>query len=153
LTLAHFDGEGGSFPDGYLMPLGFPKPTWGKWEVREHAVDDIHRISSEAAGYCYSSRIAYADREHWNSNWTDLFDSNHKLWKSISWYNEGSDNVPNIGPSWDTVSSAAMDFQNAHETIFSGLAKGKPYLGINAPKEFLDGVKYGSPSGMQQILR
>jgi hypothetical protein len=153
LTLAHFDGEGGSFPDGYLMPLGFPKPSWGKWEVREHAVDDIHRISSEAAGYCYSSRIAYADREHWNSNWTDLFDSNHKLWKSISWYNRGSDNVPNIGPSWDTVSSAAMDFQNAHETIFSGLAKGKPYLGINAPKEFLDGVKYGSPSGMQEILR
>jgi hypothetical protein len=135
------------------MPLGFPKPSWGRWEVREVAVDDIHRIASEAAGYCYSSRIAYADREHWNSDWTDLFDSDRKLWKSISWYNDGSDNVPGIGASWDGVSSAAMDFQNLHETIWSGFALGKPFLGINAPKEYMDGVKYGSPGGLAMIMR
>ena len=152
ITLAHFNNEGGDFPGGYLMPLGFPKPSWGKWEVREMAVDDIHRIPSEAAGYCYSSRIAYADKEHWNSDWTDLFDSNRKLWKSISWYNSAS-NVPNIGPSWDGVSSAAIDFQNSHETIWSGLPKGKPYLGSNVPAEYRDGVRYGSPSGLSMIMR
>jgi len=27
LTLSHFNQEGAIFPDGYLMPLGFPKPT------------------------------------------------------------------------------------------------------------------------------
>ncbi len=88
LTLAHFNQDGAIFPDGYLMPLGFPKPSWGKWEVRDHAIADIHRIPSEAAGYCYSSRIIYADKEHWNGNWVDLYDSNHKLWKSIAYYND-----------------------------------------------------------------
>jgi hypothetical protein len=152
VTLAHFKIEAGAaFPGNYSMPLGFPKPSWGKWEVRQMAVDDIHRIPSEAAGYCYSSRIAYADREHWNSDWTDLFDSNRKLWKSISWYNDGSDNVPNIGQSWNGVSSTAMDFQNEHETIYS--SKFQPYLGINVPKQYQDGTRYGSPTGLSMINR
>jgi hypothetical protein len=155
LTLAHFNQDGAVFPDGYLMPLGFPKPSWGKWEARDMAIDDVTRIPSEAAGYCYSSRIIYADREHWNSDWDDLYDSNHKLWKAISYYNDAGD-VPGLGHSWDGVASSAMDFQNSHETVWSGFGnpeKRKPYLDTNAPKEYLDGVKYGSPSGLMQILR
>ena len=23
------------------MPLGFPKPSWGKWELRDMAIDDV----------------------------------------------------------------------------------------------------------------
>jgi len=156
LTLAHFNQDGAIFPDGYLLPLGFPKPSWGAWEQRPHALDDVVRIPSEAAGYCYSSRILYADREHWNGNWVDLFDTNHKLWKSIAYYNDASDNVPTLGHSWDGVSSMAMDFQNGHQTVWSGFGndkKIKPYLGMAAPKEYLDGVKYGSPSGLQMIMR
>jgi hypothetical protein len=91
------------------MPLGFPKPSWGKWEVRDMAIDDVHRIPSEAAGYCYSSRIIYADKENWLGDWVDLFDSNKKLWKSISYYNNAGD-VPGYGHSgkgfgnpWKTV--------------------------------------------------
>jgi hypothetical protein len=30
LTLAHFNQDGAIFPDGYILPLGFPKPSWGK---------------------------------------------------------------------------------------------------------------------------
>ncbi len=157
LTLSHYDqAASGKFPDQYLMPLGFPKPSWGKWEVRDHAINDVHRIPSEASGYCYSSRIMYVDREHWDANWIDLYDSNHKLWKSISYYNHGGDNVPGLGSSWDGIASAAVDFQNQHETIWSGTA-GKDgawgYLGINSPKEYLDGVKYGSPGGLMTIMR
>jgi hypothetical protein len=155
LTLAHFNQDGAIFPDGYLMPLGFPKPSWGKWEVRDHALVDVHRIPSEAAGYCYSSRIIYADKEHWNGNWVDLYDSNHKLWKSIAYYNDAG-NVPGLGDAWDGVSSMAMDFQNSHETVWSGFGnpqKIKPYLDNNAPKEYMDGVKYGSPGGLMQIMR
>jgi hypothetical protein len=156
LTLAHFNQDGAVFPDGYLMPLGFPKPSWGKWEMRPMAIDDVTRIPSEAAGYCYSSRVVYADKEHWNSDWVDLYDSNKKLWKAIAYYNDAEDNVPNLGHSWDGVSSMAMDFQNQHETVWSGFGndkKRKPYLGINAPKEYMDGVKYGSPGGLQMIMR
>ncbi|MGH7837008.1 MAG: DUF1329 domain-containing protein, partial [Candidatus Binataceae bacterium] len=103
LTLAHFDTESGNFPEGYLMPLGFPKPSWGKWEQRDMSIDDVKRIPSEAAGYCYSSRIIYADKEHWNSDWVDLYDSNHKLWKSITFYNKSVD-VPHYGHEWGGVS-------------------------------------------------
>jgi hypothetical protein len=155
LTLAHFNQDGAIFPGGYAMPLGFPKPSWGKWEARAMAVDDVHRIANESAGYCYSSRIVYADKEHWNSDWVDLYDSNKKLWKAISYYNDAGD-VPGIGSSWDGVASTAMDFQNSHETVWCGFGnpnKRKPYLNSNAPKEYLDGVKYGSPGGLMMIMR
>ncbi len=32
LTLAKFNQDGANFPDGYLMPLAWPKPSWGTWE-------------------------------------------------------------------------------------------------------------------------
>jgi hypothetical protein len=31
--------------------------------------------------------------------------------------------------------------------------KRKPYLDANAPKEYQDGIKYGSPAGMMMIMR
>jgi hypothetical protein len=156
LTLSHFNMEGHEFPGGYLMPLGFPKPSWGKWEIRDHALVDVHRIPSEAAGYCYSSRIIYADKEHWNGNWVDLYDSNHKLWKSIAYYNDAGEVKGGYGHMWDGVSSMAMDFQNQHETVWSGFGNPsatKPFLDTNAPAEYMDGVKYGSPGGLMQIMR
>jgi hypothetical protein len=155
LTLASFNTDGSTFPDGYVMPLGFPKPSWGKWETRNMAIDDVHRIPNEAAGYCYSSRIIYADKEHWNGDWVDLFDTNRKLWKSIAYFNDVGE-VPGIGSSWDGVSSMAWDLQNQHATVWSGFGnpwKRKPYLDANSPKEYMNGVKYGSPSGLMQIMR
>jgi len=49
-----------------------------------------------------------------------------------------------------------MDFQNSHETVWCGFGnpwKRKPFLDNNAPKEYLDGVKYGSPGGLMMIMR
>ena len=155
LTLAVFDQEGAIFPDGYLMPLGFPKPSWGKWELRPMAVVDVHRIPSESSGYCYKHRVMYAEKELWNGDWVDLFDGNDKLWKSISYYNDIG-NVPNLGWTWDGVASAAVDFQNSHETVWCGFGnpwKRKPHLNANVPKEFLNRVKYGSPSGLMEIMK
>ncbi len=155
LTLAHFNQDGAILPEGYNMPLAFPKPSWGKWEPRMMAIDDVHRIPSEAAGYCYSSRILYADKEHWDGDWVDLYDSNKKLWKSISYYNDAGE-VPGMGTMWQGVASSAMDFQNQHQTIWSGFGnpkKVKPYIDANSPKEYFDGVKYGSPGGLMQIMR
>jgi Protein of unknown function (DUF1329) len=155
LTLAVFNQDGAVYPQGYDLPLGWPKPSWGKWEVRPMAVIDAKRIPSEAAGYCYSSRIIYADKEFWNGDWVDLYDANHKLWKSIAYFNDIGD-VPGLGHTWDGVSSMAWDLQNTHMTLWSGFAnpmKVKPYLDFNAPKEFFNGVKYGSPSGLMQIMR
>jgi len=155
LTLAVFNQDGAVYPQGYDLPLGWPKPSWGKWEVRPMAIADAYRIKSEAAGYCYSSRILYADKEFWNADWVDLYDANRKLWKSISYFNDIGD-VPGLGHTWDGVSSMAWDLQNTHMTLWSGFAnpmKIKPYLNFNAPKEFFNGVKYGSPAGLMQIMR
>lgn len=119
LTLAVFNTDGGDFPQGYDMPLGWPKPSWGKWEIRPMVIDDVHRIQSEAPGYCYSSRVMYIDKEFWDAEWVDLFDSNHQLWKSISYFNDIGQ-VPGLGRTWDGVASMAWDLQNTHMTVWSG---------------------------------
>jgi uncharacterized protein DUF1329 len=155
LTLSEFNTEGGAFPQGYDMPLGWPKPSWGKWELRPMAIIDVHRIPSETAGYCYSSRVMYVDKEFWDGDWVDLYDSNHKLWKSIAYFNDIG-NVPGLGHTWDGVASMAWDLQNVHMTVWSGFGNPgthKPYIDFNAPKEYFNGVKYGSPGGLMQILR
>jgi hypothetical protein len=157
LNLTVLNGaEGGAFPAGWDMPLGFPKPSWGKWEIRDTAIDDVHRIAKEAPGYCYASRILYADQEFWSANWVDLYDANRKLWKSIAYLNEVGD-VPGMGHQWKDISeSMAWDLQNTHATIWSSYGNpGKVgvYLNNNSPKEYFDGVKYGSPAGLMQIMR
>jgi len=64
--------------------------------------------------------------------------------------------VPGYGHMWEGISSSAMDFQNSHETVWCGFGnpwKRKPYIDGNTPKEYFNGVKYGSPSGLSQIMR
>ncbi len=156
LTLAKFNTDGAEMPAGYDMPLGWPKPSWGKWEVRNMILNDVHRIASEAPGYCYSHRVMYIDLATWDGDWVDLFDSNAKLWKSIAYLNDIGD-VPGLCNNvWDGVASMAWDLQNTHMTIWSGFgneAKRKPFLNNNAPKEWFNGVKYATPSGLMQIMR
>jgi hypothetical protein len=98
----------------------------------------------------------YADKELWGADWVDLFDSNRKLWKSI-WYFNTVGEVPGLGKSWNEIpSSTAMDFQNQHATIWSSFGNPRKiggYLNNQAPKEYLDGVKYGSPAGLMMIMR
>jgi hypothetical protein len=109
-------------------------------------IDDVHRIRSEAAGYCYSSRIMYIDKEFWDGEWVDLFDSNHQLWKSISYFNDIGQ-VPGLGRTWDGVASMAWDLQNTHMTVWSGF--GNPGTAsptwISTPKEYLNGGKIWQP--------
>ena len=84
-----------------------------------------------------------------------MYDTNNKLWKSIAYYNDIG-KVPGLGWTWDGVSSMAMDFQNSHETVWSGFGnpwKRKPFLDSNAPKEFFNGTKYGTPAGLMQIMK
>ena len=157
LNLTDFDGtKGGNFPDNYDMPLGFPKPSWGQWELRDTAITDVTRTPNEAAGYCYSHRILYADREFWSANWVDLYDSNNKLWKTIAYLNQVAP-ASGGGLQWrDIAESMAWDLQNTHATIWSSYGNPKlagAYLDFDSPKEFFDGVKYGSPSGLMQIMR
>src|SRR5207302_2573092 len=81
LALMDYNQEYSQFPKNWDMPLGFAKPSWGKWELRAVYLNDVRRIPQERAGYCYGSRIMYIDNEVFYSIWNDLYDSNMKLWK------------------------------------------------------------------------
>ncbi|MGH8012622.1 MAG: hypothetical protein ACREQ4_08995, partial [Candidatus Binataceae bacterium] len=90
-----------------------------------------------------------------DGDWVDLYDSNSKLWKSIAYFNDIGD-VPGLGHTWDCVASMAWDLQNTHATVWSGFGnkwKRKPFLDHNSPKEYMNGVKYGSPAGLMMIMR
>ena len=155
ISLVGFTMDGAEFPGGYDMPIAFPKPSWGKWSIRPMSIIDAHRIPAEASGYCYSSRVMYIDKEYWGATYVDLYDANRKLWKMIDYFVDYAD-IPNLGTSLNGVSSVAYDLQNTHMTVWCGYAnpwKKKPYINSQSPKEFYNGVKYGTPGGLMQILR
>jgi hypothetical protein len=54
--------------------------------------------------------------------------------------------------------AVARDVQNTHETVWSDhghpdWTRGGMLIDQNVPPEFMNGVKYGSPAGLMQILR
>jgi Protein of unknown function (DUF1329) len=146
---------GYQFPNDYYMPLGFPKPDWGAWQVRPAMVIDVHRVPSEASGYCYGDRVMYLDKEIWSTYWNDNFDSNHKLWKIFAYENAMGD-IPDLGHTWVGIGAMAWDVQNTHMTIWSSWgnhAQKTHFFDNQVPGEYRNGIKYGSPSGLMQIMR
>jgi hypothetical protein len=97
----------------------------------------------------------YVDKEVWHGMWLDLYDANGKLWKVISYYNDFH-NHPPLGRTIDGVASTAYDLQNTHMTVWCGYANEGhlvPYIDNEASKEYMNGVKYGTPAGLMQIMR
>ncbi|HKD65478.1 MAG TPA: DUF1329 domain-containing protein [Candidatus Binataceae bacterium] len=136
----------------YYPPLLFPKPTIGKWQVFDAVMIDISRVPGESAGYCYANRRVYADPRTWNIMWIDLFDQQNKFWKVMGWLEspepvpEGG-YVPNIrGVNW------MVDFQNSHAS-FALVGKDTFQVNQQVPKQFYDVTRYGSPAGLQKIMK
>ncbi len=156
IGLIDYNQEYAQFPANWDMPLGFPKPSWGQWQLRDVYVTDIRRIPSAAAGYCYGSRIMYIDKEFFYSLWTDLYDANMKLWKAQFW-GPRVRQVPGVGRViTNSVGCASYDLQNYHATYWSSAGNPRsadPLFNSDAPAEFHDGIKYGNPSGLSQIER
>ena len=147
---------GGNFPQDYDMPLGWPKPSWGKWEVRDVYVIDIRKIPSKASGYCYGKRIMYVDKQFFGALWQDLYDSKMRLWK-IALLQPIILNVPLAGRqnSSGAQYSHYWDIQNNHAT-FNGPNDGHGYdvlLNQNAPKQYDDIERYSTPGGLDQVMR
>ncbi|MGA2409509.1 MAG: DUF1329 domain-containing protein [Candidatus Binataceae bacterium] len=156
LGLISYNQDYSKFPQNWDMPLGFPKPSWGQWEVRDTYVDDVRRVPSENAGYCYGSRMLYIDKEFFYSLWTDLYDSNVKLWKA-QWWGPRIRPVPGVGPViTNSVGCVTWDLQNTHASIWSSAGNPTstdPLFNQDAPAQYQDGVKYGSPAGLMMIMR
>ena len=97
------------------MPSGWPKPSWGQWQLRDVDVIDVRRVPSEQNGYCFGSRIIYEDSQTHYALWEDVFDANLKFWKpSLEAQREVKDPVVGFVPG--PVTSMVWDVQNNHMT-------------------------------------
>lgn len=107
--------KGGDFPNNYYMPLGWPRPSWGQWQLRDVDVIDVRRVPSKQSGYCVGSRIIYEDAQNHYALWEDSFDINLKLWK-VAWVGQREVKDPVIGFVPAPVTSSVWDIQNDHMT-------------------------------------
>jgi Protein of unknown function (DUF1329) len=156
-TLALVDAKlpTGPYPDGFEMPLGWPKPSWGKWQVRDNYIVSASKIPSEAHGYCYGKRVIYVDKATSAPLWLDLYDMTMNYWKFAGFFLKTL-NVPGIGPV--TSNGAAVeviwDMQNKHSSMFSDPALANPfYVNELAPQKYMDMTRYSTASGLNQIMQ
>jgi hypothetical protein len=62
LSLVDYAIPAGRVPENYDMPLGWPEPSWGKWQLRDVFVVNITKLSDEAE-HCLGKRVVYVDKE------------------------------------------------------------------------------------------
>jgi Protein of unknown function (DUF1329) len=147
---------GANFPQDYDMPLGWSKPTWGKWEVRDTFVLDVRKLPSLASGYCYGKRIMYIDKQFYGALWLDLYDAKMQLWR-VALFQPIIIKVPQIGPQNSTGAqySHTWDLRENHAT-YSGPNDGHGYdvlINEEAPKGWDDISKYSTPGGLNEVMR
>lgn len=156
LALLNYASPGGIFPTNYDMPLGFPKPSWGKWEVRDAYIIDVRKIPSQAEGYCYGRRVMYIDKRFYGTLWLDLYDRNMRLWK-VAHISPQAMEVPGIGivNNAGSFSEQFWDLINHHGTYDASFdATGHTVLvNSQAPPEYNDIQKYSSPNGLSEVMR
>jgi hypothetical protein len=145
----------GQFPADFDMPLGWPKPDWGKWQIRTMDVISVAKLPQYAQGYCYGKRVMYVDQATSAPLWEDLYDTQMKLWRVYGLFLHPRD-IPNIGTvdASEEMVYAFWDVQNGHATFFIDPSNGEPfYIDGEAPKDYLDLARYTEPSGLNLIMR
>jgi hypothetical protein len=146
----------GGFPDAFEMPLGWPKPSWGKWQVRDVDVIGMSKLPAQSSGYCYGKRVIYVDKIDSAPLWEELYDSKMQLWKIAGLFMHTVD-VPGIGPvdSSGSVIYAFWDIQNNHASFVGDPTDSSHpfYVNEQVPKEYTDFTRYSTPSGLNMIMR
>jgi hypothetical protein len=144
----------GKYPDSFAMPIGWPQPDWGKWQVRDVDMLTVTKLPQFSSSYCYGKRVMYVDKAFSAPLWEDLYDSDMKLWKFLSLFYRTLE-VPGVGPVNASGSQVEIfwDVQNHHSTVFSEPAPGRPfYLNEQAPTDFNDLGRYTTTAGLNEIL-
>jgi Protein of unknown function (DUF1329) len=155
LALLNADLPDGEFPQNFDMPLGWPTPSWGKWQVRDVDVISVAKIPSRAAGYCYGKRVMYVDKATWAPVWEDLYDRQMQPWRFFALFLRTVD-VPGVGPvdASGSMVWAFWDVQFNHATFFIDPGAGHQlYVNEQAPEEFNDLPRYTSAPGLNLIMR
>jgi Protein of unknown function (DUF1329) len=156
LALNNYNTDAGQFPAKYEMPLGWPKPSWGKWELRDVYVIDVRRAPSMTGGYCYGKRIIYLDKNTYDPLWEDLYNSDMKLWKALAVLPMAR-KVPGMGVQdfAGNQTDIFWDLRSKHMTVLLTVdPHGHPaFVNQEVPKEYDNIKKYSNPSGLNQIFR
>lgn len=155
LALLNANLPPGEFPENFDMPLGWPMPSWGKWQVRDVYEIAVSKIPSKATGYCYGKRVMYIDKATYAPIWEDLYDRKLQLWRIFGLFLRSVD-VPGVGmvDASGSMVWTFWDVQNSHASFFIDPGAGHPlYVNDQAPKEYLDLARYTSPPGLNLIMR
>jgi hypothetical protein len=154
LALVDYSMPPGRFPTNYDMPLGWPTPAWGKWQLRDAYAVSVTKLGGDA-GHCLGKRVVYVDKATSAPIWEDLYDRNLQPWRFVGFFPRTL-NVPGLG-AVDTSNSmvyAFWDVKYSHATIFAEPGDGEPfYVNQEAPHEFLDLARYTTPGGLNLIMR
>lgn len=156
LSQMDIKSAGANFPADYDMPLGWSKPSWGKWELRDSYILDIRKLPAKAEGYCYGKRILYVDKQFFGPLWEDLYDPKMQLWK-VALLQQIVTDVPKLGPqnSSGAAYSHWWDLQSHHAT-FQGPRDGHGYnilVNEQVPSSYLDMERYTTPGGLSAVMR
>jgi hypothetical protein len=145
---------GGNFPENYYMPLGWPKPSWGKWQLRDVDVIDVRRVPGQRAGYCYGKRVIYEDSSTHDALWEDMYDADMRLWKT-AFGAQRLVKASSLGYVSGPVTSSIWDLRNGHMTNVSTEDKyGHDMLiDFDAPAEYRDYKRYATPGGLMGIMK
>jgi len=155
LNLMGFNMPSTGFPNNFDMPLGWPMPSWGKWQLRDVYVLSVSKLPQFARGYCYAKRIMYVDKHFYGVLWEDLHDAQDQPWKFLAVFRPVRE-APGIGPVDEALSydESIWDIQRRHATFFCDPPAGHQlYLNEQAPASYLDLTRYTTPSGLTMIMR
>jgi hypothetical protein len=149
-----YPSTAGDFPTNYYMPLGWPKPSWGKWQLRDVDVLDVRRVHTQRGGYCYGKRLIYADSDTHYALWEDAYDSNMHLWK-IALVAQRMVRATSLGYVPGALTVGAWDLRFNHMTNASTQNKEGHDILVNydVPGEYRNFTLYSTPAGLAQIMK
>jgi hypothetical protein len=155
LSLVDITMPQGKFPQNFDMPLGWPTPSWGRWQLRDVYVISVSKLPAYASGYCYGKRVLYVDKQFSAPLWEDLYDMQMQPWKFVGLFLKTCD-VPQVGPvnSCGGLVWSYWDVKNTHATFFVDPNAAHPiYTNEDAPKEYTDLVRFTTAPGLNLIMR
>jgi hypothetical protein len=136
------------------MPLGWPRPSWGTWQLRDADVISVQRVPVERVNYCYGNRIIYEDAQTHYALWEDAYDASMNLWK-IAIVAQRLVRSTALGYVYGPVTSSVWDVQNDHMTNVSTQDKhGHDMLtDYDVPGEYRNLDTYSTPAGIAGIMK
>jgi hypothetical protein len=155
LTLGEVELPRERFPAGFDLPLGWPKPSMGKWQVRDIDEINVSKLPSSGGSSCYSKRVLYVDSHFYTPLWVENYDTEMRPQRVHAIFPH-TVNAPGIGPVNASGADAEIFWSIAqHHASFTvePAGDGKHYINEQAPKEFDDVPRYSTPAGLTLIMR